>query len=98
MQANGWDIVQLVFRSLYWHPACCWFQNSHGETRMAESKTPCSPDVERFEEALSIPRLVCESRCRLGPGADVTGVVADLRKLGIDVDRDDVVRVWDEMT
>ena len=49
-----------------------------------------------FEEVLSAQRLVQESRCRLGPGADVTGVVADLRKRGIDVDRDDVVRVWDE--
>lgn len=66
---------------------------------MADSNTaPVSPDVERFEEALSIQRLVCESRCRLGLGTDVTGVIADLRNRGIDIDRDDVVRVWDETT
>lgn len=53
-------------------------------------------DVERFEEALSLNRLIQESRLRLGPGADVIDVVADLRQRGVDVDRDDVVRVWDD--
>jgi hypothetical protein len=56
------------------------------------------PDVVRFEEAISERRLVQETRCRLGPGADETAVVADLRKRGIDIDRNDVVRVWDDNT
>jgi hypothetical protein len=57
---------------------------------------PQRPDAVPFEEALSLHRLVQESRLRLGPGADVTGVVADLRGRGVDIDRADVVRVWDE--
>jgi len=61
---------------------------------MSHSVSPTNGhDAERFEEALSLRRLVQENRLRLGPGADV---VADLRKRGVDVDRDDVVRVWDE--
>jgi hypothetical protein len=55
-------------------------------------------ETERFEEALSVQRLVQESRCRIGPGADVTAVVADLRNRGIDINRDDVTRVWNENT
>jgi hypothetical protein len=57
---------------------------------------PQRPNFDVFEEALSLHRLVQESRLRLGPAADVTGVIADLRRRGVDVDRADVVRVWDE--
>jgi hypothetical protein len=64
---------------------------------MANSVPPPNrPDAERFEEALSLHRLVQESRLRLGPGSVVIEVVADLRRRGVDVDRDDVVRFWDE--
>lgn len=45
---------------------------------------------------LSVQRLVQECRGRLGPGADCDTVCADLKERGIDVTRDDVVRVWDE--
>jgi hypothetical protein len=58
---------------------------------------PQRSNADPFEEALSLHRLVQECRLRLGPGADVTGVVAELRRRGVDVDRADVIRVWDEM-
>lgn len=57
---------------------------------------PQRPEADPFEEACSLHRLVQESRLRLGPGADVTGVVADLRRRGVDIDRDEVLHVWDE--
>ena len=44
---------------------------------------------------LSLRRLIQEARGRLGPGADVTTVVNDLRARQIEVSREDVNRVWD---
>ena len=55
-------------------------------------------DVEHqppHDVVLSLPRLVCEARGRLGPTADVDIVLADLQSRGLDVSRSDVVRVWD---
>lgn len=48
------------------------------------------------DEVLSIRRLVYESRARLGPGADMAAVLADLRGRGLEVDRAAISRVWDE--
>jgi hypothetical protein len=45
---------------------------------------------------LKLPRRIHEARARLGPGATLDAVLADLRQRGLDVTRDGVVRGWDE--
>lgn len=44
---------------------------------------------------LSLQRLVCEARGRLGQTADPDAVLADLKSRGLDVSRSDVTLVWD---
>jgi hypothetical protein len=44
---------------------------------------------------LSLERLVCEARGRLGRTADPDAVLADLKGRGLDVSRSDVTHVWD---
>jgi hypothetical protein len=50
------------------------------------------------DEVLSARRLVQESRARLGPDADVDRVHADLNVRGVELSRQDIVAVWDELT
>ena len=55
-------------------------------------------DVENqppHDVVLSLQRLVCEARGRLGPAADPDAVLADLKSRGLDVSRSDVSRAWD---
>ena len=42
-----------------------------------------------------LPRLVLESRSRLGLDASVEKVIAELKERGLDVTDDDVRRCWD---
>jgi len=53
-------------------------------------------DQPPHDEVLSLQALVQEARGRLGPGATPEAILADLRKRGLDVSRDDLTRVWKE--
>jgi hypothetical protein len=50
-----------------------------------------------LEQDMSLRRLVQDARGRLGPGADVSTILDDLRARGLDVSRADLTRVWDDV-
>jgi hypothetical protein len=65
------------------------------ESHWAHSDVESQPPRD---QVLSLRRLVQESRTRLGPAADPEAVLADLAKRGLDITRDDIRAVWDELT
>ena len=46
---------------------------------------------------ISLQCLVQEARGRLGPGATRELVLADLQERGLEVNHEDVARVWDDL-
>ena len=47
------------------------------------------------DQVAGLPRLVMETRSRLGLDAPVDKVMAELKERGLDVSEDDVKKVWD---